>query len=253
MAELADRVIIVTGGASGIGKETVLQLSEKGATVVVADYNEDAAKDVVSQIESNGGKAASYKVDVSKAEQVKGMIEWTADKFGTLNGIFNNAGIGLVKPFLEMDPESYHRVIDVDQHSVYYGMYYAAKKMVELKVQGTIVNTASIYGFRAALGSFNYNAAKAAVVMMSKSGALELADYGIRVVGVAPGFIDTPILGENEEMKEGLASLHLRGKLIDPKKVASVVTFLFTDAASAINGSTVPVDDGFLAYKTKKG
>ncbi|WP_243299203.1 SDR family NAD(P)-dependent oxidoreductase [Bacillus litorisediminis] len=253
MAELADRVIIVTGGASGIGKETVLQLSEKGATVVVADYNEDAAKDVVSQIESNGGKAASYKVDVSKAEQVKGMIEWTADKFGTLNGIFNNAGIGLVKPFLEMDPESYHRVIDVDQHSVYYGMYYAAKKMVELKVQGTIVNTASIYGFRAALGSFNYNAAKAAVVMMSKSGALELADYGIRVVGVAPGFIDTPILGENEEMKKGLASLHLRGKLIDPKKVASVVTFLFTDAASAINGSTVPVDDGFLAYKTKKG
>ena len=253
MAELKDRVIIVTGGASGIGKETVLKLSEKGATVVVADYNEDAAKEVAGQIESNGGKAASYKVDVSKAEQVKGMIEWTADKFGTLNGIFNNAGIGLVKPFLEMDPESYHRVIDVDQHSVYYGMYYGAKKMVELKVQGTIVNTASIYGFRAAIGSFNYNAAKAAVVMMSKSGALELADYGIRVVGVAPGFIDTPILGDNEEMKDSLASLHMRGQLIDPKKVASVVTFLFTDAASAINGSTVPVDDGFLAYKTKKG
>ena len=104
---------------------------------------------------------------------------------GSLNGIFNNAGIGLVKPFLEMDPKSYHKVIDVNQHSVYYGMYYAAKKMVQLGTKGTFVNTASIYGFQAATGAFNYNAAKAAVVMMSKSAALELAPYDIRVVGVA--------------------------------------------------------------------
>ena len=89
------------------------------------------------------------------------------EKLGTLNGIFNNAGIGLVKPFLEMDPATYHKVIDVDQHSVYYGMYYAAKKMVALGAKGTFVNTASIYGTVAAVGSFNYNAAKAAVVMMS--------------------------------------------------------------------------------------
>jgi NAD(P)-dependent dehydrogenase (short-subunit alcohol dehydrogenase family) len=154
-----------------------------------------------------------------------------------------------VKPFLEMDPASYHKVIDVDQHSVYYGMYYAAKKMVALGTKGTFVNTASIYGTTAALGSFNYNAAKAAVIMMTRSAALELAPHGIRVVAVAPGFIDTPILGNDPVMKESLARQHLHGKLIDPEHVASVVAFLFTDGASAINGSTIPVEDGFQIFK----
>lgn len=251
MAEHHGKVIIITGGASGIGRETALQLSDQGATIVVADFNEEGAKQVVASIEAGGGTAAAYKVDVSKGDEIKALIDWTVDKFGTLSGIFNNAGIGLVKPFLEMDPESYHRVIDVDQHSVYYGMYYGAKKMVELNVPGTIVNSASIYGSVAAVGSFNYNAAKAAVVMMSKSGALELAEHGIRVVGVAPGFINTPILGDNQEVKDALASQHMSGKLIQPEKVASVVTFLFSDAASAVNGSTVAVDDGFLSFKTK--
>ncbi|MFD1040113.1 SDR family NAD(P)-dependent oxidoreductase [Virgibacillus byunsanensis] len=247
--ELEKQVLIVTGGASGIGKESALQLAKLGATVVVADLNEDEAKDVVEEIENNDGKAASYKIDVSKGDDVKALIDWTADKYGTFNGIFNNAGIGLVKPFLEMDPASYHKVIEVDQHSVYYGMYYGAKKMVELGVEGTIVNTASIYGSMVATGSFNYHAAKAAVKIMTQSGALELAEHNIRVVGVAPGFIDTPILGEDVETKAYLGNLHMNKKLIQPEKVANVVSFLFTSKASAINGQTIPVDDGFLSFK----
>jgi NAD(P)-dependent dehydrogenase (short-subunit alcohol dehydrogenase family) len=87
--------------------------------------------------------------------------------------------------------------------------------------------------------------------MMSKSGALELAEHGIRVVGVAPGFIETPILGDDRAMKDALATQHMRGELIQPEKVASVVAFLFSDAASAVNGTTVAVDDGFLSFKTK--
>src|SRR5688572_32964451 len=93
---------------------------------------------------------------------------FAVEKFGTLNGIFNNAGIGLVKPFLEMDPASYLKVIEVDQHSVYYGMYFAARKMVALGAKGTFVNTASTYGTTASVGSFNYNAAKAAVIMIDR-------------------------------------------------------------------------------------
>jgi NAD(P)-dependent dehydrogenase (short-subunit alcohol dehydrogenase family) len=247
--ELQNQVIIVTGAASGIGKESALALAKMGAKIIAADFNDDGAHSLAAVLNQNGHQAHAFKVDVSKAEQVSALVDFAVDKFGTLNGIFNNAGIGLVKPFLEMDPASYHKVIDVDQHSVYYGMYYAAKKMVELKAKGTMVNTASIYGSMAALGSFNYNAAKAAVVMMCKSGALELAPYGIRVVGVAPGFIDTPILGKDESMKNNLAQLHMHKKLIAPSAVASVVSFLFTEAASAINGTTVAVDDGFLAYK----
>jgi len=247
--ELEGHVIIVTGGASGIGKETARALARKGADLIVADYNEAGAQAVAAELVASGVRAHAFKVDVSKAEQVAALVDFAAEKLGTLNGIFNNAGIGLVKPFLEMDPASYHKVIDVDQHSVYYGMYYAAKKMVALGAKGTFVNTASIYGSMAAVGSFNYNAAKAAVVMMSRSGALELAPNGIRVVGVAPGFIDTPILGTDEAMKAALGKLHMHGKLIAPEKVASVVAFLFTDAAQAINGTTVPVDDGFLQFK----
>ncbi|MBG9783027.1 SDR family NAD(P)-dependent oxidoreductase [Shouchella lehensis] len=248
--EMEGQAIIVTGGASGIGKETVKQLAAKGASVVIADFNSEAAASLATEMDL-ADKVVSYKVDVSKAEEVEAMVHWTVEKFNTINGIFNNAGIGLVKPLLELDPASYHKVIDVDQHSVYYGIYYTAKKLVELGVKGTIVNTASIYGSIAALGSFNYNAAKAAVVMMTKSAALELSDYGIRSVGVAPGFIDTPILGDSDEAKEQLAQLHMRQQFIKPEQVANVVTFLFTDAANAVNGQTIPVDDGFLSFKTK--
>ncbi|MET0747554.1 MAG: SDR family NAD(P)-dependent oxidoreductase [Rhizobium sp.] len=249
--ELAKNAIIITGGASGIGRAAALALAGKGADLIVADYNADGAQAVVAEVTALGGKAHAFKVDVSKADQVAAMVDFAVEKFGTLNGIFNNAGISLVKPFIEMDPESYHRVIDVDQHGVYYGMYYAARKMVALGTSGAIVNTASIYGSIAASQSFSYNAAKAAVVMMSKSGALELAPYGIRVVGVAPGFIDTPMFGDNEALKLELAKQHVHDRLIEPEKVASVVAFLFTDAASAINGSTVAVDDGFLAFKAR--
>lgn len=247
--ELENQVIVVTGGASGIGREACLALARKGADLIVADFNVAGAEAVAAEVQALGRRAHAFKVDVSKADEVKALVDFAVEKLGTLNGMFNNAGIGLVKPFLEMEPADYLKVIEVDQHSVYYGLLYGARKMVELGVKGAFVNTASIYGSIAARGSFNYNAAKAAVVSMSRSGALELAEHGIRVVGVAPGFIDTPILGDDPAAKAPLAAQHMHNRLIQPEKVASVVAFLFTDAASAVNGSTVAVDDGFLAFK----
>lgn len=249
MAE--ERVIVITGGASGIGKETALLLAEESAKIVIADYNESLAKAVAEQINGRGGKAISFKLDVAKSEEVKALIDFTVKQFGIITGIFNNAGIGLQRPFLEMDPPSYEKLIEVDQYSVYYGMHFAAKKMVELQVKnGVIINNASIYGYMAALSSFNYNAAKAAVVAMSRSGALELAEHNIRVVGVAPGFVDTPILAELDEATLNyLASQHMRKKLINPTKVGAVVRFLFSADADAINGSTIAIDDGFLSFK----
>lgn len=247
--ELENQVIVVTGGASGIGREACLALARKGADLIVADFNVAGAEAVAVEVQALGRRAHAFKVDVSKADEVKALVDFAVEKLGTLNGMFNNAGIGLVKPFLEMEPADYLKVIEVDQHSVYYGLLYGARKMVELGVKGAFVNTASIYGSIAARGSFNYNAAKAAVVSMSRSGALELAEHGIRVVGIAPGFIDTPILGDDPAAKAPLAAQHMHNRLIQPEKVASVVAFLFTDAASAVNGSTVAVDDGFLSFK----
>lgn len=243
------QVMIVTGAGSGIGRATAYQLSEDGFRIVCADYNDATAKETAQEITRLRREAVAYKCDVSKAAEVEALVDFAVETYGTLNGIVNNAGIGLVKPFLEMDPVSYHKVVDVDQHGVYYGMYYTAKKMVELGETGTIVNVASIYGFNVAMGSFNYHAAKAAVVIMTKSGGLELATHNIRVVGVAPGFIDTPILGDDEEFKAAIARQHMRGHLIQPEDVAHTISFLTSPSAWAINGTIIPVDDGFLSFK----
>lgn len=246
-----DRAVVITGGASGIGKETAFLLAAEGAKVVIADFNEPLAIEVAEEINKNGGTAAAFKVDVAEGEQVKAVVDFCVEKFGTITGIFNNAGIGLQVPLLELDPPKYDRMIQVNQYSVYYGILYAGRKMVELGVKnGVIVNTASIYGYFSAVTSFNYNAAKAAVVAMSRSAALEYAPHNIRVVGVAPGFIDTPILCDlDDATKCYLGGQHMRGKLIQPKAVAQVVRFLFSPEADAINGSTIPVDDGFLCFK----
>lgn len=248
--ELRDQAIIVTGGASGIGHATALELARQGANLIVADFDIDGAQTTAAEVETLGVKAFAYKVDVSDPEGVEAMVAFAVEKLGTLTGVFNNAGISKVQSLLEMDPASYRRVIEVDQFSVYYGLYYGARKMVELGVKGVIVNTASIYGSVAAKGSFNYNAAKAAVIAMTRSGALELAEHGIRVTAVAPGFIDTPMMKNvPDEARAALAAQHVTNRLIPPDKVASVVAFLFSDAASAVNGSTVAADDGFLAFK----
>jgi NAD(P)-dependent dehydrogenase (short-subunit alcohol dehydrogenase family) len=248
---MSKRVIIITGGGSGIGKETALILASQGVQLIIADMNIDGAKSVAQEIKDNGGEAEAFKVDVSNEQQVQEMVDFTIEQFGTVTGIFNNAGIGLVRPLLEMETKEYQKVIEVDQYSIFYGTKLVAKKMVELGVKnGVIVNTASIYGYSAGMGSFNYNAAKSAVVAMTRTGALELAAHNIRVVAVAPGFIDTPILaGLDDATKQYLANQHMRKALLKPKQVGEVVSFLFSDAASGVNGSTIPVDDGFLAFK----
>jgi NAD(P)-dependent dehydrogenase (short-subunit alcohol dehydrogenase family) len=247
--ELSGQAIIVTGGASGIGRATCHALADMGADVVVADIDLAGAESVASALEGSGVQAHPCHVDVSIAEQVEALVELATASLGRLTGIFNNAGIGMMKPFLELDPDSYHKLISINQHGVYYGMYYAARRMVEHGSSGTIVNTASIYGVLASSGTFNYNAAKAAVIMMTKSGALELAEHGIRVVGIAPGFVETAMMVEDPDLRDLLARQQMRKRLIQPEKVASVVAFLFSDAAEALNGQTIPVDDGFLSFK----
>lgn len=144
--KLRNQAIIVTGGASGIGFHAGRALAAEGASIIVADFNLEGATRVAGELSQMGGKAFPFKVDVSKPAEVEAMVDFAVAKLGALHGIFNNAGIGLVKPFLEMDLATYHKVIEVNQHSVYYGMYYAARKMVALGLRGTFVNTASITG-----------------------------------------------------------------------------------------------------------
>ncbi len=246
-----DKVIIITGAASGIGKETAFKLTESGAKLVLSDINEKALKGVLQDVEKMGGEAFTKKADVSNPEEIQDLINFTVEKFGTLNGMFNNAGIGAMKPFLDLDSKDYEQMVQINQNSVFYGMQYAGQKMISLGVKnGVIVNTASIYGFIGAAMSSHYNMAKAAVVSLTKSGAQAMTKEGVRVVGVAPGFTKTAILeAAPDEMLEALKDAHMRGYLLEADEIAYVVRFLFSDESRAINGSTVLCDDGFLSFK----
>ncbi|MFU8786135.1 MAG: SDR family NAD(P)-dependent oxidoreductase [Candidatus Izemoplasmataceae bacterium] len=246
-----EKVIIITGAASGIGEETAYKLAETKAKLVISDLNEEHGNKVVKKVQSMGADAVFIKADVSKANEVKLLIDKTVEHYGSLTGIFNNAGIGEMKPFLDLEQDDYNKMVDINQNGVFYGMQFTGRKMKELGIKnGVIVNTASIYGFIGAEASAHYNATKAAVVSLTKSGAQALTKDGIRVVAVAPGFTKTAILeAVDDEMLEALKDFHMRGKLIEPGEIANVVRFLFSDESVAINGSTVLVDDGYLAFK----
>ncbi|OAB36700.1 short-chain dehydrogenase [Paenibacillus macquariensis subsp. defensor] len=245
------RVAVITGGASGIGKETAIKFASKGDRVVVADFNDQLGDETVAQIIANGGEAIFVKTDVSKYEDVESLIQKTVDTYGRIDVMFNNAGIGRVTPVLDLDMKDYHSVINVNQHGVAHGIIAAGKKMRELGIQGVIINTASVFGFLASPGTFAYHASKGAVIMMTKSAALELSVHGIRVVAVAPGAVDTPIIQgyKDKGMIDDMKRKVMGNKLTQPEQVADTVYLLSLPEASAINGSVVMADEGFASFK----
>ena len=245
------RVIVVTGGASGIGRATCLKFAKKGDRVVVADYNEEIGQATVDMIHAEAGEAIFVKTDVSKYEEVEALVEKAVEVFGTIDIMFNNAGTGIQGPLLEQKLEDYHRVIGVNQHGVVHGILAAGQKMRDLGVKGVIINTASVFGYLSNRGTFAYQVSKGAVRMATQSAALELAKYGIRVVGIAPGAVDTPIiqgykdLGLTENLKRG----QMRKELIQPEAIANAVYLLTLEEADVINGSIVMLDDGYAEFK----
>lgn len=245
------RVAVITGGASGIGRETSLVFGKKGDRVVVADFNEAGGKETVEMIKQNGGEAVFIQVDVTNYESVESLIEQTVQHYGRIDVMFNNAGIGHTTPVAALDWDTYHRIINVNQHGVAHGIIAASKKMRELGSKGVIINTASVFGFLASPGTFAYHATKGAVIMMSKSAALELAEYDIRVIAVAPGVVDTPIIQgyKNQGLSDEMASKVMGGKMTKPEQVAKTVYLVSLEDAEAINGSVVMADQGYASFK----
>lgn len=244
------RVAVITGGASGIGKQTAIKFASKGDQVVVADFNQQL-EETVAQIIKDGGEAIFVKTDVSKYEEVEALVQKTVDTYGRIDVMFNNAGIGRVTPVLDQDLKDYHSVINVNQHGVAHGIIAAGKKMRELGIKGVIINTASVFGFLASPGTFAYHASKGAVIMMTKSAALELSVHGIRVLAVAPGAVDTPIIQgyKDQGMVDQMKSKVMGNKLTLPEQVADTVYLLSLPEASAINGSVVMADEGYASFK----
>ena len=240
--DLAGKVAIVTGGASGIGRATVELFCAEGARVVIADVNADLGKEVAGTL---GAAAAFHETDVSDPDQVQALVDFAVSQFGGLHVMFNNAGIGSsFARLLENDFADYDRVMSVNLFGVMLGTQRAARYMAE-HGGGSIINTASIAALTGGAGPIVYRAAKAAVVHFSRGAAIDLADYGIRVNVIAPGHIQTAITTyDMGPVIEFTQPLQRHGS---PEDVAQTALYFASDRSAQVTGVTIPVDGGTVA------
>lgn len=245
------KVVLVTGGTSGIGRETAIQFAKQGAKVVLAGRRIEEGESVVKEIEAGGAEARFVQTDVTQEDQVKHLVEDTVRHFGRLDIAFNNAGVETGAPITEFAEADYRKVFDINVLGVFLCLKYEIPAMLKTG-GGSIINTSSILGQIAMPGAAIYNASKHAVEGITKTTALELAGQGIRVNAVAPGAIATDMIDrfageEGTDGRQQLASQHPMGRLGKAEEIAAAVLYLASDAASFTTGISLPVDGGYLA------
>lgn len=245
----AGKIAVITGAASGIGAATARRFAAEGATLALADLDEAHARSLVQEIGRGGGRVHCARVDVSDFTQVQAFIEDTAQRYGGLHILFNNAGVGAYAKAGDMDPDIWKQVIDIDLHGVFFGCR-AAIPLMKAGGGGVIINTASISGLFGDYGLAAYNAAKAGVVNLTRTVAIDHARDGIRANAVCPGPIETPLLNPMLSLptaKDEYARLVPMGRCGRPEEIASVVAFLASDDASYITGAAIVVNGGVTA------
>lgn len=243
-----NKVVIVTGGASGIGKETARAFAKEGAKVVIADYA-DQGQVFVDELVAQGNEALFIKTNVANEEQIKNLITETVTKFGQLDIMFANAGIAKDAPAVELSYEDWQRTIDINLSGVFLSDKYAIEQFLKQGTGGIVVNSGSIHSFVGLPSVTAYAAAKGGVKLLTQSLCTAYAKENIRINAVCPGYIETPLLKEvDQQAKEQLAAMHPQGRLGKPEEVAAAVLFLASDGASFINGTTLLVDGGYTAH-----
>lgn len=252
--KLQDRVAVITGGGSGIGRASANLFSREGAAVIVSDVDRSGGEETVAAIRSLGANAVFVPCDVSQERDVENLIQTAMKRFGRLDILFNNAGIGVTAFITEHTVEDWDRVVNVDMKGVFLGIKHASKVMID-NGGGVIVNTASIAGVEGAMLRAAYASAKAGVISMTRSLALELSSFNIRVNCICPGVIDTPLFRKAMEAMP-FDDLHAfiqkqipLGRFGTPEEVAKVALFLASDDSAYVTGVSLLVDGGMGAGK----
>lgn len=248
----SEKVIIITGAASGIGLEAAKAFAQKGAAVVMSDVDNDRLNDAGKIVKAIYDKTATFQADVSKENEVRELINFTVKTFGGLDGACNNAGVGgELKPTADYTSEEWDRVLNVNLRGQWLCMKYEIPEMLK-RGGGAIVNVASILGTVGFANAPAYVAAKHGLIGLTKSAALEYSSKMLRVNAIAPGFIETPMLERaglttDKQAKESIVKLHPIGRLGRPEEVAHAIVWLISDEASFVTGHTLLVDGGYTA------
>lgn len=241
---LKNKVVIVTGGAQGIGFATVRKFLDEGAKVAVCDVRADAVHDAVRRLKLNGEIVEGHEVDVTDRAQVKAMVDKVHAAYGRVDVLINNAGITLDARMQKMTEDQFDRVIDVNLKGTYNCAQAVVERMVE-QGSGVILNASSVVGLYGNFGQTNYAASKFGVIGFVKTWARELGPKGIRCNAVCPGFIETTILDSiPEKVLDGMTERVPLRRLGRPDEVANVYAFLASDEASYINGAVIEVAGG---------
>ena len=243
---LKDKGAVVTGAASGIGKAIATAFIEAGAHVLLCDRNAEAVNAVASEL---GDHAIARVADVSDETQVDSTMRDARNTFGSLDIVVNCAGFGAIAPLTELSGDKWKSVLAVTLGGVFYGVKHGARQMLDQGHPGVIINISSVNGRQAGEGQVAYCAAKAGVDQITRCGALELGGRGIRVVGIAPGLVETPLTKkelENPAMRELFMSVIPMRRAVHAEEIAATAVFLASDYARSINGETIAIDGGSL-------
>jgi meso-butanediol dehydrogenase/(S,S)-butanediol dehydrogenase/diacetyl reductase len=257
VGRVLDRVVIVTGGAGGIGAAACQAVAAEGAKVMVADLDAEAAQAVADRIVSEGGTALSTEVDVTDRAQVRSMIEETVDRYGELNVIFNNAGMNRPRGFMDVDQENFEQIVRVNTWGVIVGTQEAARQMIDQGNGGKIVNTGSIASRQGFWDFVPYCVAKFGVLAVTQATARGLIEHGITVNAFAPGVVDTPMwTGLNEDIRaihdqpadvdpmRDFATGTLIGRPAAPAELAPFLVYLASPESDYMTGQMYMVDGG---------
>ena len=251
MKRVENKVVIVTGGALGIGKESCILLAKEGAKVAITDVLDEEGKKLVEEINQSGGTAKFWHLDITKEKEVEEVYADVVKEFGKLDASVNNAGIsGADKPTHELTEQEWDAVMNVNVKGVFFCTKYAVQQMLK-NGSGSIINLSSIYGLIGAGDAPPYHASKGAVRLMAKNDAITYAKNKIRVNSVHPGFILTPMVEnftkDTPEALEHLSSLHPLGHLGESLDIAYGILYLVSDESKFVTGSELVIDGGYTS------